>query len=224
MAQTATTTALNERNAVQESLTNTIADLTAETALKVSALADLASEQGVSSGLQTELTTALEEKSVLETDLATETASKEEAELSLSNANSDLSQIETFLEETTTTTTNLTSQLTTETDSLVAALEPFGYNPPASSDFSGFVGNGLVDAVRRAGAVRRDYLNFKGKVVENDFRKSTVANSQLNFRAKAKPRKQVSFRADGGQDFSTKYGALGKIGLIGGLIYLLTKK
>jgi len=216
-------TTLNaEKVDIQTDLTNTQTELSAMTQLKVQALLDLVDEQLVSSGLEGELTTALEEKANLETNLTLETEAKLAAETSLSNANADLMAVETFLEESTTTTTNLTTELGAEADALVAALDRFGY--PQPENFSGFSGNDLVDAVRRAGNARRGFLNFRGQVIENDARKQKIGNTKLKFSTKAKPRKQVTFRADGGEDFSTKYGTLGKLGLLGGLIYLITKK
>jgi hypothetical protein len=87
--------------------------------------------------------------------------------------------------------------------------------------FAGFSGQNFIDVVREAGKARREYLNFKGQVIQNAMNKQRFANKTYNF---TKSNKRVKFRADGGESFEKKYGTLGKIGLIGGLLYLITKK
>ena len=60
--------------------------------------------------------------------------------------------------------------------------------------------------------------------MNNEYRKNQYGGEYhtLNF---TKSKKRTKFRADGGgATFEEKYSTLGKIGLIGGLLYLITKK
>ncbi len=182
---------------------------------------DIAAEENVSSGLQTQLTERIAEVQGLEANLLTAQQEKSALESQISDAETDFATLEAFLESETESTNALGSQIQTEINALQGALSQFGYTPPTQENFSGFSGMNFVDLVKEAGQMRKQYLNFRGKVVQNDMNKSMVMNNKLNF---SKPKSRVKFRADGGESFEKKYGTLGKIGLIGGLLYLITKK
>ena len=216
---------LAQVNTEKLQLNNDIADLNDDVLQleeeKVQLQLDIAAEENVSAGLQTQLTEKIAEVQGLETNLLTEQQEKAVLENQISDAEADFATLEAFLEAETESTNALGSQIQTEINALQGALSSFGYTPPTQENFSGFSGMNFVDLVKEAGQMRKQYLNFRGKVVQNDMNKSRVMNNKLNF---SKPKSRVKFRADGGESFEKKYGALGKIGLIGGLLYLITKK
>ena len=216
---------LAQVNTEKQQLNNNISDLNDDVlelqGEKAQLQLDIAAEENVSAGLQTQLTEKIAEVQGLETNLLTEQQEKANLENQISDAEADFATLEAFLQAETESTNALGSQIQTEINALQGALSQFGYTPPTQENFSGFSGMNFVDLVKEAGQMRKQYLNFRGKVVQNDMNKSRVMNNKLNF---SKPKSRVKFRADGGESFEKKYGTLGKIGLIGGLLYLITKK
>ena len=216
---------LAQVNTEKQQLNSNISDLNDDVlelqGEKVQLQLDIADEENVSAGLQTQLTAKISEVQGLEANLLTEQQEKTNLENQISDAEADFATLEAFLESETESTNALGSQIQTEINALQGALSQFGYTPPTQENFSGFSGMNFVDLVKEAGQMRKQYLNFRGKVVQNDMNKSMVMNNKLNF---SKPKSRVKFRADGGESFEKKYGTLGKIGLIGGLLYLITKK
>ena len=216
---------LAQVNAEKQQLNDNISDLNNDVLQleedKVQLQLDIAAEENVSAGLQTQLTEKISEVQGLEANLLTEQQEKANLETQISDAEADFATLEAFLESETESTNALGSQIQTEINALQGALSQFGYTPPTQENFSGFSGMNFVELVKEAGQMRKQYLNFRGKVVQNDMNKSRVVNNKLNFN---KPKSRVKFRADGGESFEKKYGTLGKIGLIGGLLYLITKK
>lgn len=212
-------------NAEKQQLSDDIADLNNDVLQleedKAQLQLDIAAEVNVSAGLQTQLTERIAEVQNLESNLLAEQQEKANLENQISDAEADFATLEAFLEAETESTNALGSQIQTEINALQGALSQFGYTPPTQENFSGFSGMNFVDLVKEAGQMRKQYLNFRGKVIQNDMNKSRVMNNKLNF---SKPKSRVKFRADGGESFEKKYGTLGKIGLIGGLLYLITKK
>jgi len=228
---------LNSVVSQKQTLTANLSDANSEIQQKESEITSLAasllSEQGVSSDLQTKLTTAISEKATLQGQFDELELDKQQADLELVSLENDLGTLESFLDGTISETNALTTQIQAETSALVSTLARFGYEASGfdggTSNFSSFRGgqdSDLINAVRMAGRARAEYLNFKGSVVQNDYNKNIVANTKLNFGHKSSPSKKVTFRADGADEktFEEKYGTLGKVGIVAGLVYLFTKK
>ena len=218
---------------IQNELNDANAEINTLTLSKAEVEAQLAAEQGVSSGLQADLAEAIQEKADIQNTLNTTVSERDELQTKLTTAENDLATIEAYLDDTSAEQVALVSELQAETTALQESLTRFGYTIPETtipdnivalqtSEFAGGNDTRLFDAVMMAGGARREFLNFKGKVVRNDAIKSQLASPKKNF--VHSKRKNVTFRADGGESFEEKYGTLGKIGIIGGLIYLFTRK
>ena len=218
---------------VQNQLNDANAEIATLTTSKAEVQAQLAAEQGVSSELTTQLATAVQEKADIQNTLDATIDERDELQTKLTTAENDLATIEAYLDDTSAEQVALVSELQAETTALQESLTRFGYTIPQTtipdnivalqtSEFAGGNDTRLFDAVMMAGGARREFLNFKGKVVRNDAIKSQLASPKKNF--VHSKRKKVTFRADGGESFEEKYGTLGKIGIIGGLIYLFTRK
>ena len=150
-----------------------------------------------------------------------EVANQDKADLvtQLDSVESDYDAVNVLLSQIESDNTALASQIESEISALSTALSAYGYEQENFSGFSG--GSSLVDLVNMAGQKRKQYLNFKGQLSRQAYIQESIQNKKVNF---TKPKKSIKFRADGEKSFEEKYGTLGKIGLIGGLLYLITKK
>ena len=224
---------VSEKNTLTANLSNANSEIQEKNSQITILAASLLSEQGLSSDLQNNLTTAISEKATLQGQFNELELEKQQADLELVSLENDIGTLESFLDGTISETNALTTQIQAETSALVSTLARFGYEASGfdggTSNFSSFRGgqdSDLINAVRMAGRARAEYLNFKGSVVQNDYNKNVVANTKLNFGHKSSPSKKVTFRADGADEksFEEKYGTLGKVGIVAGLVYLFTKK
>ena len=224
---------VSEKNTLTTQLSTANSEIQQKESQITNLAASLLSEQGITLNLQNNLTTAISEKATLQGQFDELELEKQQADADLDSLENDLGTLESFLDGTISETNALTTQIQAETSALVSTLARFGYEAPGfdggTSNFSSFRGgqdSDLINAVRMAGRARAEYLNFKGSVAQNDYNKNVVANTKLNFGHKSSPSKKVTFRADGADEksFEEKYGTLGKVGIVAGLVYLFTKK
>ena len=183
------------------------------------ALVQIANEQDISADFQTQLNEKIIEANNIQAQLDVANQDKADLVTQLDSVESDYDAVNVLLSQIESDNTALASQIESEISALSTALSAYGYEQENFSGFSG--GSSLVDLVNMAGQKRKQYLNFKGQLSRQAYIQESIQNKKVNF---TKPKKSIKFRADGEKSFEEKYGTLGKIGLIGGLLYLITKK